>query len=343
MLKSLQAGRAIAALMVVFYHLSTSIWGVAKYFPHQFAASFSFANSGVQFFFVLSGFIIFYIHRDDINQPAAFFGFLRKRFIRIYLPYWIVLAVVIPVALSVTRWGEGHETEPLALFTSFFLLPFPLSPILHVAWTLKHEVFFYAVFALCIVNARVGVTIMVAWQIGCAVALPFGEIPFPLNFVFSPNNILFGIGMVTAYLVMNWRIPAPRTLMVAGIVLFFATGLHSVYAKDMLQGSVYILGFGVASAIAMIGAVTAEKAGLLPVPKLLVLLGDASYAIYLIHFLVLTLGMKILFATRLSYVLPETVSFSLLFAVAVVVGVAFHLLIERPALALVFRRPSVAR
>ena len=70
-LTSLQGGRAIAALMVVFYHLNIFILPKRLY-AETGEALHPVANmgySGVEFFFALSGFLMLYIHRRDFGAP----------------------------------------------------------------------------------------------------------------------------------------------------------------------------------------------------------------------------------------------------------------------------------
>src|ERR1700761_2793553 len=97
-LYTLQAGRAIASLLVVFYHNAVSIFDDSRFWgddPSQ--KIFNFGHSGVDFFFVLSGFIILYAHWNDLGKPKQIFKYASKRFRRIYPIYWIVLALVAPV------------------------------------------------------------------------------------------------------------------------------------------------------------------------------------------------------------------------------------------------------
>jgi exopolysaccharide production protein ExoZ len=88
MLNSLQACRAAAAILVVFYHTSHGIFRLEKYFGHKpFGPVFDFGFAGVDFFFVLSGFIMIHVHAGDIGQPRMLAAYLWKRFSRIYPAY----------------------------------------------------------------------------------------------------------------------------------------------------------------------------------------------------------------------------------------------------------------
>jgi peptidoglycan/LPS O-acetylase OafA/YrhL len=72
MLKSLQACRAAAAILVVLYHTSHGIFRLPRYFEHKpFGPVFDFGFAGVDFFFVLSGFIMMHVHAADIGRPSA--------------------------------------------------------------------------------------------------------------------------------------------------------------------------------------------------------------------------------------------------------------------------------
>ena len=66
-LVGIEAGRGIAASLVVLYHVS-------RHLDQAFGApmlvhAFQFGHSGVDFFFVISGFIILFVHYRDIDNP----------------------------------------------------------------------------------------------------------------------------------------------------------------------------------------------------------------------------------------------------------------------------------
>lgn len=58
MIKSLQAGRFFAAMAVVLHHASVSVTAFVDQVPSRFEAIAEYGYLGVDFFFVLSGFII---------------------------------------------------------------------------------------------------------------------------------------------------------------------------------------------------------------------------------------------------------------------------------------------
>src|SRR5262245_28861117 len=113
--QSLQCARAVAAIMVVLIHVGGAL-AMPKYLGVQpFGPIFEFGFVAVDFFFVLSGFIIVHAHRRDISQPREFWPYLWKRLTRIYLPYWAVLVLILPVFWLVPSFGMGHERDPGAV------------------------------------------------------------------------------------------------------------------------------------------------------------------------------------------------------------------------------------
>jgi exopolysaccharide production protein ExoZ len=118
---SLQAGRAIAALMVVLFHCS-AILGEAKYWHHSFDKYLVCGHRGVELFFVLSGIVILHAHRADMDNPGALAIYLRKRFVRIYPIYWIVLLFIVPVFLLFPSFGTGMERQPSVIVSSIILV-----------------------------------------------------------------------------------------------------------------------------------------------------------------------------------------------------------------------------
>src|SRR4051812_16613211 len=100
---TLQAYRGLAALLVVFSH-AQNIY--AKYGPSPgWPVLFQFGSAGVQFFFVLSGFIMLWVHAADIGRPAAAGKYFHKRFIRIYPIYWVATLILLPFWIEVPAFG----------------------------------------------------------------------------------------------------------------------------------------------------------------------------------------------------------------------------------------------
>lgn len=88
-LNLIQVFRGLAAVLVVFAHTDL-IYNQNLNQDFLFKIT-TFGGSGVDFFFVLSGFIMFYIHQKDIGHQNKLGIFLFKRFTRVYPLYWIIL------------------------------------------------------------------------------------------------------------------------------------------------------------------------------------------------------------------------------------------------------------
>jgi exopolysaccharide production protein ExoZ len=141
-LSSLQLFRGIAAVLVILHHSTTIlkqstgkefVWGIFE----------PFGSHGVDFFFVLSGFIILYAHYNDIGK-ANLVQYFKKRFVRIYPVYWIRVIPLIPILFLFPAIGaQGTETELSVIIESVLLIPNETPPFLGVAWTLTHEILFY--------------------------------------------------------------------------------------------------------------------------------------------------------------------------------------------------------
>ena len=152
----LEAGRGIAAFVVLLSHcyaldappawlLTITVWG----------------KLGVAFFFILSGFIMCHAHSQDLNVPSRVPYFLYRRWLRIFPTYWLVLLFAIAV-----RQLLGNSDYRIDIDAGFFLNQFFLitpTPFLDVAWTLRHEIVFYAFFTVAIFNVRLGSLILALW------------------------------------------------------------------------------------------------------------------------------------------------------------------------------------
>jgi exopolysaccharide production protein ExoZ len=335
--RALQALRALAAMLVVLFHTNHSVFGLSKYWPDRpFGNVFEFGHAGVEFFFVLSGFIIFAAHHRDIGEQARFSNFMWKRMRRIYPVYWLILLIVAPLYFLLPSFGTGVETQPGVILDSVFLLHLfgDNAVILTVSWTLFHEVLFYGVFSLMILNRRVGMAVLGAWMAGSVVATWFGAaVPDGLEFYFSPMHLLFAMGMGAAWLIARRQIPAPWLVLLAGTALFFGAGAEEVSVAVLPVGVMNLI-YGAGSSLVVLAAVELERSGRIGVPQSLVFLGNASYSVYLVHFVALSALAKLAVALTHHVAVPHAIIYLVLVAGSTSVGVLYHLYAEVPLLSL---------
>jgi peptidoglycan/LPS O-acetylase OafA/YrhL len=329
MFRTLQAGRGVAALMVLLYHLNGQ---VAALIGGSQALWLKVGWAGVDYFFVLSGFIILHAHRQDLGRPGRLLGYLRSRFARLYPVYWIVLVGVLGLMAVLPAAASAAQRAPLAVVSSFALVSMGAATVVGQAWTLYHEVVFYALFALAIVQPRAGVLALGAWMLACAARVPssapvWNEIDQPLMMLSSPLNLLFGLGMVARWALDHVRRGGLLTLLGAALFLL-GLGLALMTGGDDQPALTHLM-LGAGAALGVVGLCVLEREGRVRVPGFLFLLGGASYAIYLTHALVLSGVAKILARLHPSawFAAP------MMLVLALAVGIGFHLLIERPLLA----------
>ncbi len=366
--KTLQVGRGLAAVLVVLVHLSGAL--SVKFYGHTFSDAFAFGHAGVEYFFVISGFIIAYLHWQDIDRydnrgsvRSRFSSFLRKRFVRIYPVYWLVCLLVLPIYFLGPRFIAFHGSWMWSLLDDLTLLPTAHLPDLSVAWTLKHEILFYGCFALMILNRRLGILVATIALLGSIYVMVDASVSparyfsadvlthenrrllvqtVPFLF-FNPLHLLFLYGAGVAWAVRRWTIPFPTLLAVLGTVIFFGAGAYESWFGGAQYEIVRSQVFGLGAAIGMAGFIEWERSRFLAVPQFWCLLGDASYSLYLIHFALLSglLRLTITASNRLAahhVALPEALAFWVLFCIAIGAGILFHIYVEKPLLSRLSKR-----
>ena len=327
---SLQVFRGLAATGVVFQHTAMSTGSFVGKLPAGLNSIFEHGFLGVDFFFVLSGFIILSSHFDDEKSVAAMRTYGSKRFVRIFPPYWPVSIALIISYLLLPNLSAGNRSD-FSLLSSLLLLPDAHPPALSVAWTLIHEVLFYLVFCLFFVSNRIFLIFVSAWVLAiCAsrwLADGGGLSPLPARML-NPVNLEFVLGMSVAYLA---RVVSNRFAMAwicLGCVVFVLLLFWSFSEQHRIL-------FGLPFSALVLGAVLLERQGRIAMPRSMVLMGDASYAIYLVHNPLVSL------TSRLVGRLPGLASWGMgMFmgvASSLVAGVLYHLLMEKPLIRL-FRR-----
>jgi peptidoglycan/LPS O-acetylase OafA/YrhL len=294
-----QALRAIAALLVVFVHLSGSSGFEARYLGGS--SWFSWlnlsGNTGVDLFFVISGLIMTVTTWRTFGAPGSPQRFLWRRVTRIYPLYWLITTPILALYLVSPDSVNSHADHPPSIVASYLLLPQQGLPLLLVGWTLVYEMYFYLLFALgmllgrrwfgWLIGAWAAVTVILHLTVGST------DNPF-LGLVSSLLSLEFVFGVVIGYAIVHGRIVYPVAVLTAGVLA--VAGLFSYLGRsglhDFPSEAFRVFGPGLAMALVVYGAVGLETRHELVAPGFLQRWGDASYSLYLIHVPMLTaLGM----------------------------------------------------
>lgn len=321
-LQTLQACRAFAASAVVFFHVNLAFASreYGGWEPWWFLRG---GKSGVALFFVLSGMVIALAHWSEFGKPGDVRTFAWKRFRRVYLPLWAVLAPL--TALSFL--GLGDRPDFATAVRAFLILPEPREVLLGVEWTLRHELLFYLALGAYLFRPRIGVVAMGIWFAGCVV-VPFVQAPFPWRFFFDPINLLFGMGLLAAIILKRNTVPRPLLVASVGLTLFMSGwSVRAIFNEPETPGLLLMLGAG--SALILAGLAEAERQGRISAPRWIAFLGNASYSLYLVHCAVMAAVCKL--GAALGVLGPAW--FFLTLAACFAGGILFYLLVEKPILA----------
>lgn len=332
----IQALRGVAALMVLAAHVKEAELDYGRegaLLPY----SLFMGVSGVDLFFLISGFVMTHVALEGARGPRASLRFLFNRAARIYPVYWAVtLALMVLYAGKLALFGEPTPfPNPLE---TFLLLPDDEFPLLPVGWTLVHEMYFYAVFSLFVLAPRVNIgAFLAAWAVIVAAANAAGIVALNAwtKVIFSPLTFEFiGGAMVALALrrgITAFALPALAlgVAAVAGLSLFFATTLYPGAFADLGRRALI---FGPIFAAILYGAAAIEMRRGARTANWLTAAGDASYSLYLVHVPVFLVVGK-----TLSVMLPDGAfdNWALIPAyVATSLAIAFaaHRWVERPAI-----------
>ncbi|WP_263382315.1 acyltransferase family protein [Granulicella arctica] len=326
----LQAGRAIAALLVVLHHVSSFVGGEPRLWSYPQIGRWLMGTSlGVAFFFVLSGIVILTAHWHDIGDAATVWSYATKRVLRIYPIYWLVLALVLCGQLTHADLQFPFHRDPYVVLSSILLIHIHSTETnLVVAWTLFHEMAFYAVFATLLINRRIGVFLLTLWF--CASLVSLFKDGAQTSATFPAIHLLFGFGMFAAWLLQKKQVPVPRLMLLAGTFLFCAAVAYSGQIGSLTPRTYMVSGFG--SMLALLGASEMERFQRLSIPRWLVFLGDASYAIYLIHYPVISHLAHLCFRLDAHLHLPVGLWMLMLLLAGTGAGSLLHVVVERPLL-----------
>ena len=321
---SLQALRAVAAVLVVLFHMDAFM---PSFMNFEFAGRwFRNGEAGVDIFFVLSGFIIYYSVKGREGMTRA--RFLEARFIRLYPIYWIVLATLIAAELVGLTSGNPERLEPFTILRSVLLLP-SSEYVLNVSWTLAIELIFYAIFALFFFfSERAFLVAMLVWCTTAVAVRVAGVDAGPTwlsGFVLYSGVAEFGFGVLIARFTRDVAKPFAAVALVAGTGLFIA----SLAEYGPLAHTSREFAFGIPSALIVFGAYRLSP----PTPRWLTEIGESSYVLYLVHGVVLSVCFRVVEKLGAFEFLGRQTSAWIVAGITVLVAYLIHRWVERPLLA----------
>jgi peptidoglycan/LPS O-acetylase OafA/YrhL len=331
MLYNLHLLRVIAALLVVYFH-TTSEAGLAL--------AWDFGSRGVDVFFVISGFIIAYI---GTSKPEEFF---RRRLIRVVPFYWAATLGVFALVLVVPQYFRSTNADVRHLIMSLLFIPHEsvtgeMHPTVILGWSLNFEMFFYAIFAIALAISRKWSPLLCATSLVLFVlALHAVETDNTiLNFYARPTVLEFCYGIGVFYL-FNWC--TARRDLVAGsmglmwtLVVVLAVSLVALNAFEKSYAEVpRYLAAGIPALLIVASALLLERIfGVASKNRVVFLLGEASYIIYLIHPYIVFGVLRLLVKDGERLPAPAVVGLILgLLALVSATAVAIHLVFEKPVM-----------
>ncbi|VAV89573.1 Exopolysaccharide production protein ExoZ [hydrothermal vent metagenome] len=332
-LQNIQALRALAVLMVVFVHLMMNERRASE--DQILSPLFVYGVSGVDLFFVISGFIMVYISQGKFGSWPFSAQFILERAARIYPPAMLFTALTI-VGIVVAGTSEKWLPNNNILF-SFLLLPQAKIPLLSVAWTLIHELYFYLVFSVFLLTKPRWLPLWLLLWTGFVLAGNQAGI-WPLNpwtkIIFHPLTFEFIAGAVVGLLAIHFK---PRwglgcLLVGAGLFLAGMVWLYPGVIEKFPYGWPRVLAFTPGAALMVYGAFAMEAVGGGKPPKFLIQIGNWSYSLYLSHLLVIATLAHIWMRFARQGVIDNILFVLVAFTAVFVVAVLSYVLFERPIL-----------
>ncbi|MEA2882952.1 MAG: exopolysaccharide production protein ExoZ [Bradyrhizobium sp.] len=325
MLVHIQILRFFAALAVVAFH-ALGLAPKGFELPESVVSlALSYGGRGVDLFFVISGFIIFYTSQSATLTPASF---LRRRSERIVPLYFfviftfILLAMTLPANFATPGWYTPRHILKSLAFISF---TDGEPPVIAVGWSLEYEMYFYLAVALLMALTRE------VWRntvlIFSALAI-FGQLPGVSaalgNYAFftDPMIMEFVLGVIAGQLFVHGRI---------GLPVLIATGcaFAAVLLGDPFNRAI-VAGIPAACLVAAAAFVSRRRILASWPERALARLGDASYSIYLAQVETVALA-----AVAVAKLLPSIAPMLLLTVtscIVVALGLLLNILVERPLL-----------
>ncbi len=323
MLAGLQMLRAIAAILVVVHHLleelrATSLGLLVPDYLVRVGAV------GVDLFFLISGFIMYYTTQNEKVRSKAF---LFARLARIYPPYLAVLALVL-LLHSTGYFYRSLDISVSGIIRSVFLLPTD-SLVVGVAWTLVYEMYFYVLFSLSLMAPRRYLlpVLSALLVIGYSISGYIKDSALQ-SFLSNPVAFEFLLGVLAAIYYHHLKtLNTPFIWLLASVlVVTMASAWLPNEGTVGLEGWGRFFGWGIGSMGIFLFFLSLDSNGF-NVARIWLVLGASSYALYLTHPLFMTIAAKA-FTWNLTHSFNVFAFFTALI-VSILFGLFYYYHVER--------------
>ena len=280
----LQVFRGIAALMVVCHHTIGSMRLYHKIEFPFFNYIAVIGKFGVDFFFVLSGFIISYTAYHKYNDQNSFRNYIKNRLTRIYVPY-LPIGILMLVLYSCFPHFSNSDRD-ISVLTSLTLIP-DGNPALSVAWTLTFELCFYLLFGISFLSRKgwnyflfLWFAVIITFNYTALESLQLNKNPL-LKIILSPYNIEFILGYCLALLTIRKKIFNLKLVFIT-LTISIASFIYCILSNySIFYFSINFLFAITVFLIIYIGIVYYPKK--ISQLSIMMLIGNATYSVYLIH------------------------------------------------------------
>ena len=328
--------RAIAAIMVVIFHAQALLSayelriGLSPTALNMTNSLRTLGSSGVDIFFVISGFVMAYISYGKRGSPSCIAPFLKRRLIRIVPIYWMytfilaALLLFLPQVFATAKFS-AVETLLSCLFIPYNPLTNPTAPVLQVGWTLSYEMYFYLLvgLGLCLSFWRFALLLGVIFSVCVAGGLLYSFSDPGIRLLTNPILFEFLAGFICGGAYLSGFTPnnkIPPALFGLGIIGYVACGAELIsippgfFAVLLVAGSVF-------------WEQQAKKACF---SKILVAIGNSSYTLYLSHYLLMPLLGKLCAAMGFWHIFPSGAFIIFATITCVLVAHVLYMAIEMP-------------
>jgi len=306
-IKPLTSLRFLFALSVFFHH-TVFFLPDGNDFINQFYKKFFFEGFiGVNFFFILSGFILTYVYKDIfINNSISKKTFYIRRFARIYPLHLLLLLIAILFSFSLLRdnfilWLRTF-TENIFLVQSFVPIRDHYFSFNIVSWSISDEMFFYLLFPFIIKplsRLKVKASIVYAiTAIGVLVVLmqlvpaDYHHAVFYINPITRMIDFSLGIILFNVSLNIKFNKRGEATIWeIISLVLILIQYVFAARIPIVYRSSIYYW-----IAISLLILVFSKSEGIiskLMSKKYMVYLGHISFSFYLFHYIIIKLTARV--------------------------------------------------